>query len=87
MHKQTQGARKRGFCECESQVGCFQERPTAQAEFFCYYSRPVSREAFDPQGPMTVSESHSEPEGFGAKMDRMAILCAFCCCERQGREP
>ena len=27
-------ARKRGFCECGSQVGCSLERPTAQVENF-----------------------------------------------------
>lgn len=34
MRKQTQERASAGFCECESQVGCSKEHPTAHVEFF-----------------------------------------------------
>ena len=47
--------------------------------FFCYYPQRI------PPG-FHVSERHMKPEDRSAKMVKKTILCAFCCCERQGRK-
>ena len=46
MRKQTQRARKHGFCECGSQVGCSLERSTAQVEKLLWAAEGEKPEIF-----------------------------------------